>query len=118
MKPLTVVQIPRCRTVGGYTARVVDGRLVTAGPQPLAGPLAASIKARPDELVGFLSEWCGGAWPPAREPMSTLREAQELKDCSLADVLDALERSVADGRIRLNEQGLLRTESEVFPFAT
>ena len=44
----TVIQILRCLTLGGYTARVVDGRLEVQGPQPLAGPLPASIKARRD----------------------------------------------------------------------
>ncbi len=65
--PQTVVQILRCLTLGGYTARVVDGRLETEGPQPLAGPLPASIKARRAELVAFLSERCGGTWPPPRK---------------------------------------------------
>jgi hypothetical protein len=44
---------------------VVDGRLETEGPQPLAGPLPASIKARRDELVAYLLECCGGTWPAA-----------------------------------------------------
>ena len=44
--PQTPTQILRCLTLGGYTARVVDGRLETEGPQPLAGSLPASIEAR------------------------------------------------------------------------
>ena len=71
MKPQTTKQILYCLTLGGYTARVVEGGLETEGPQPLAGPLPASIKARRNELVAFLDEHCGGAWPPA--PGSDLR---------------------------------------------
>ncbi len=98
MKPQTTIQILRCLTLGRYTARVVEGRLETEGPQPLAGPLPASIKARRDELVAFLEEWCGGEWPPAREPGSGLREVEEFLDCGLAialDVLEAAERRAA-----------------------
>ncbi len=73
MKPQTIKQILCCLVLGGYTARVVEGRLETEGPQPLAGPLPASIKARSWELVAFLNEHCGGAWPPA--PGSDLRPA-------------------------------------------
>ena len=73
MKPQTTKQILCCLTLGGYTARVVEGRLETEGPQPLAGPLPASIKARCDELVAFLNAYCEGAWPPA--PGSPLRPA-------------------------------------------
>ena len=91
MKPQTTIQILRCLTLGRYTARVVEGRLETEGPQPLAGPLPASIKARRDELVAFLEEWCGGEWPPAREPGSGLREVEEFLDCGLAIALDVLE---------------------------
>ena len=65
--PQTTIQILRCFTLGRYTARVVDGRLETAGPQPLAGPLPASIKARRDELIESLVKWCGGAWPFAKD---------------------------------------------------
>ncbi len=84
MKPQTTIQILRCLTLGGYTARAVEGRLETAGPQPLAGSLPASIEARRDELVAFLEERCGGVWPPApgsresvraeRQPHKTTRE--------------------------------------------
>ncbi len=91
MKPQTTIQILRCLTLGRYTARVVEGRLETEGPQPLAGPLPASIKARREELVAFLEEWCGGEWPPAREPVSGLREVEEFLDCGLAIALDVLE---------------------------
>ena len=89
MKAQTTIQILRCLTLGGYTARVVGGRLETEGPHPLAGPLPASIRARRDELVGFLNEWADGVWPPA--PSSRLREAQEFLGCGLAPVLDAVE---------------------------
>jgi len=73
MTPQTTKQILCCLTLGGYTARVVEGGLETEGPGPLAGPLPASIKARSGELVAFLEEWAGGAWPPA--PGSDLRPA-------------------------------------------
>ncbi|MDQ3317095.1 MAG: hypothetical protein M3522_07150 [Actinomycetota bacterium] len=89
MTPQTTIQILRCFNLGRYTARVVDGRLATEGPQPLAGPLPASIKARRDELVAFLDGWCGGAWPPA--PGSGLREVEEFLGCSLAEALEVLD---------------------------
>ena len=75
MSPQTVNQILFGLMLGGYTLRVVDGRLKIQGSQPLAGPLPASIKARRDELVAVLNEYCGAAWPPApgsdfyREPV-------------------------------------------------
>ena len=74
MTPQTTIQILRCLTLGRYTARVVEGRLETEGPQPLAGPLPASIKARHDELAAFLEEWCGGVWPPAKNSYYFTRE--------------------------------------------
>ncbi len=86
----TTIQILRSLTLGRYTTRVVDGRLETEGPQPLAGSLPVSIEARRDELVAFLSDHCGGVWPPApgsresvraeRRPHKTTREerAREL----------------------------------------
>ncbi len=98
MSAQTTIQILRCLTLGRYTARVEGGELRIRGPQPLAGPLPASIKARHDELVAFLEEWCGGVWPPAREPVSGLREVEEFLDCGLAialDVLEAAERRAA-----------------------
>jgi hypothetical protein len=60
----TTVQILRCLTLGQYTALVVDGELEIGGPQPLAGPLPASIKTRRDELIDFLVAYCAGTWPP------------------------------------------------------
>ncbi len=93
MRPQTTIQILRCLTLGRYTATVEAGELRIRGPQPLAGPLPASIKARRDELVEFLVEWGDGVWPPA--PGSGLREVEELLDCGLGtalDVLDAAER--------------------------
>ena len=91
-KPQTVPQILRCFMLGRYTARVVDGRLETEGPQPLAGPLPASIKARRDELVDFLNEWGDGVWPPA--PGSGLREAQQIVGGGLGAALDAVEAAL------------------------
>jgi len=91
-KPQTTIQILRSFMLGRYTARVVDGRLETEGPQPLAGPLPASIRVRRDELVEFLNEYAGGVWPPA--PGSTLREVQEELGCPLTPVLDAVEAAL------------------------
>jgi hypothetical protein len=67
VKAQTTIQILRCFTLGRYTCRVVDGRLETEGPQPLAGPLPASIRARRDEIVEYLNDFCGGVWPPAKD---------------------------------------------------
>jgi hypothetical protein len=89
LKPQTTAQILRCLTLGGYTAVVIDSQLEIQGPQPLAGPLPASIKARRDELVAFLTEWSGGVWPPA--PESGLREVEQFLDCGLAIALDVVE---------------------------
>jgi len=89
-KPQTTIQILRSFMLGRYTARVVDGRLETEGPQPLAGPLPASIKARRDELIDFLNWNAGGVWPPASG--STIREVEEELGCGLSRVLDAIER--------------------------
>ena len=88
-KPQTTVQILRSFMLGRYTARVVDGRLETSGPQPLAGPLSASIKARRDELIDFLNWNAGGVWPPASG--SGLREVGRSLDCGLALALDVVE---------------------------
>jgi hypothetical protein len=73
----TPTQILRCLTLGGYTARVVEGRLETEGPQPLAGPLPASIEARHDELVTFLNDHYAGTWPPPRRSRE-IREREYL----------------------------------------
>jgi hypothetical protein len=89
LKPQTTIQILRCLTLGRYKARVVEGELRIHSPQPLAGPLPASIKARRDALIDFLSEYAGGVWPPA--PGSGLREVEEFLDCDLATALKVLE---------------------------
>jgi hypothetical protein len=60
----SAIQICRNFALGRYTARVVDGKLKVRGPKPLADPLKGSIKARRDELVAFLTDHCGGVWPP------------------------------------------------------
>jgi hypothetical protein len=74
----TTIQILRCLTLGRYTAGVVEGELRIRGPQPLAGPLPASIKAQRDELVDFLNEYCGGTWPAAAgSDVRILRAHQE-----------------------------------------
>jgi hypothetical protein len=91
-KPQTTIQIFRCLTLGKYTARVVDGKLRIEGPQPLAGPLPASIKARRDELIWFLDEWADGVWPPA--PGSGLREAEQIVGGGLGAALDAVEAAL------------------------
>ena len=92
MKPQTTIQILRCLTLGRYTATVEGDELRIRGPQPLAGPLPASIRVRRDELVEFLNEYAGGVWPPA--PGSTLREVQEELGCPLTPVLDAVEAAL------------------------
>jgi hypothetical protein len=92
LKPQTTVQILRCLTLGGYTATVEGGELRIRGPQPLAGPLPASIKARRDELIDFLNEWGDGVWPPA--PGSGLREAEEIVGGGLGAALDAVEAAL------------------------
>ncbi len=76
MKPQTTIQILRCLILGRYTARVVEGRLETEGPQPLAGPLPASIKARRDELIDFLNDHYDGTWPPPEPP----RKSREIRE--------------------------------------
>ncbi len=86
MTAQTVVQILRCLTLGRYTAAVEGGELKIRGPQPLVGPLPASVRARRGELIAFLNEYGGGTWPPA--PESGLREAQEFLGCTLAVILD------------------------------
>jgi len=92
LKPQTTVQILRCLTLGGYTATVEGGELRIRGPQPLAGPLPASIKARRDELIDFLNEWGDGVWPPA--PGSGLREAEQIVGGGLGAALDAVEAAL------------------------
>jgi len=51
LTPQTTKQILCCLVLGRYTACVEGGELRISGPQPLAGPLPASIKARRDELA-------------------------------------------------------------------
>jgi hypothetical protein len=89
LMPQTTVQILRCLNLGRYSAKVEDGQLWIQGPQPLAGPLPASIKARRDELVEFLNELCDGVWPPAKD--SGLVEAAEFLGCGVSVVLDIVE---------------------------
>jgi hypothetical protein len=89
VRPQTTVQILRCFNLGRYTARMVEGRLETEGPQLLAGSLPASIKDRRDEIVTFLNEWSGGVWPPA--PGSGLWEVEEFLGCGLSTALDVVE---------------------------
>jgi len=48
MSPQTIPQILRCLTLGRYAATVEGDELRIRGPQPLAGPLPASIRARRD----------------------------------------------------------------------
>ncbi len=76
MSAQTIPQILRCLTLGRYTATVEDGELEIQGPQPLAGPLPASIKARREEIIAYLSEQCGGAWPPAPGSRESVRAEQ------------------------------------------
>src|SRR5215211_6432981 len=89
LRPQTTPQILRCLTLGRYTVRVEGGGLRIRGPQPLTGPLPASIRTQRDELVEFLNEWADGVWPPA--PGSGLREVERVLGCGLAAALDAVE---------------------------
>jgi len=88
----TTAQILRCFTLGRYTAKVEGNELTVCGPQPLAGPVPASIKANRDELIAFLNEWADGIWPPA--PGSGLREAQQIVGGGLGAALDAVEAAL------------------------
>jgi len=88
----TTAQILRCFTLGRYTAKVEGNELTVCGPQPLAGPVPASIKANRDELIAFLNEWADGVWPPA--PGSGLREAQQIVGGGLGAALDAVEAAL------------------------
>jgi hypothetical protein len=88
--PQTTAQVLRCLILGRYKARVVEGELRIRGPQPLAGPLPASIKLRRDELVEFLMEYGDGVWPPA--PGSKLRTIEGSSGCGLAVALDLVDR--------------------------
>ncbi len=65
LRPQTPAQVLRCFSLGGYAASVVEGELKIRGPQPLAGPLPASVKANREEIIHTLVEVCGGVWPPA-----------------------------------------------------
>ncbi len=76
MTAQTTTQILRCLTLGRYTATVEGGELKIRGPQPLAGSLPSSIEARRDELIAFLSERCGGVWPPAPGSRESVRAEQ------------------------------------------
>ena len=86
-KPRTTPQILRYPTLGGYSATVEGSGLRIRGPRPLAGPLPASIKARRDELVGFLNGWAGGHAPPA----PGLRDAQRVSGCDLGTAVGGVE---------------------------
>jgi hypothetical protein len=74
MSPQTTIQILRCLTLGGYTATVEDGELKIRGPQPLGGPLPASIEARREELIALLNDQYGGTWPPPEPPRKSREE--------------------------------------------
>src|SRR5215218_9484072 len=89
LKPQTTAQVLRCLSLGRYTAAVEGDELRIRGPQPLAGPLPASIKARRDELIDFLEEWADGVWPPA--PGSGLREVEERLGCGLGTAVEVVE---------------------------
>ena len=116
--PQTTIQILRCLTLGTYTARVEGDELRIRGPQPLAGPLPANIKANRDELIAFLNKWADGVWPPA--PRSELRKVQESRDWGLATVLDAVEAALI--RIMREDEemrrtGIIQSEYQVFGLA-
>jgi len=79
VKPQTPTQILRCLTLGRYTAAVEGNpsELKIRGPQPLAGPLPASIEARREEIIAYLLESCDGVWPPPRRSRE-IREREYL----------------------------------------
>ncbi len=89
MKHQTTVQILRCFDLGGYTATVEAGELKVRGPQALAGPLPASIKARREEIIDFLEGCCGGAWPPAKDSEFYTQSEEERLEEIAAEQLDA-----------------------------
>ena len=105
----TPIQILRCLTLGRYTARVVEDKLVIRGPQPLRGPLPASIKVRRDEVVDFLIQRAGGVWPP--QPGSDLREIQRLLNCGLSSVLDGTRIHIPTAR----RAGLITYDYDEWP---
>ncbi len=72
--PQTTAQVLRCLDLGGYTASVVEGEIKVRGPQPLAGPLPASVEANREEIIYTLVEVCGGVWPPAKNSYYFTRE--------------------------------------------
>ena len=78
----------------GYNVTTKPARKYVRGPQRLAGPLPASIKANRDELIAFLNEWADGVWSPA--PRSGLREAQQILGCCLGATLDAVEAALKE----------------------
>lgn len=89
MKHQTTVQIIRCFNLGGYTATVEAGELKVRGPQPLAGPLPASIKARREKIIDFLEGCCGGVWPPAKDSEFYTKSEEERLDRIAQDQFNA-----------------------------
>ena len=92
MSAQTIPQILRSLILGRYRAAVEDGELRIRGPQPLVGPLPASIKVQRDELIDFLNEWGDGVWPPA--PGSGLREVEQIVGRGLGAAVDAVEAAL------------------------
>jgi hypothetical protein len=97
MSPQTTAQILRCLTLGRYTAAVEDGELKIRGPQSLAGPLPASIKARRDELTALLSDHYDGTWPPPEPP----RKSREIRE---REYLHSREERVREFLARIRER--------------
>lgn len=89
--PQTTAQILRCFSLGDYTARVVDGELKIRGPQPLAGPLPASVKANRERIIDFLVGCCGGVWPAA-EGSEFVRLKREASAKMVPEVSDKQKR--------------------------
>lgn len=91
MKPQTTVQVLHCFSLGSYKATIVEGELVVRGPQPLAGPLPASIKANREQIIDFLVGCCGGVWPAA-EGSEFVRLKREASAKMVPEVSDKQKR--------------------------
>lgn len=103
----TVPQILRCLTLGSYTATVERDELRIRGPQPFAGPLPTSIRARRDELIAYLLESCGGAWPPqeASELSNAIEQRRKSRDARVREWLQKpREERAREFRQRLRER--------------
>ncbi len=105
--PQTTLQILGCLTLGSYTATVEGGELTIRGPQPLAGPLPVSIKARREEIISYLLESCGGAWPQQEgsELARAIEQRRKSRDARVREWLQKpREERAREFRQRLRER--------------